>query len=102
MSAHFKFNWLSAIYAILVSMLCNLNSSCNKPKVTTPAALEITLNPEGLKYIQIPLEKYFIYKDSASGSLDSVVVTKSLFETIHYPVGTNINGIIPAYNQQKY
>lgn len=36
-----------------------------------------TLDPAALKYIQLRLDQYFIFKDSASGQTDSVVVTGS-------------------------
>jgi hypothetical protein len=42
-----------------------------------PPTIEYILDPEGLKYIQLRLGQYFIYKDSASGLTDSVVVMES-------------------------
>jgi hypothetical protein len=39
------------------------------------------LDPAGLQYIQFNANKYFIYKDSASGKIDSVVVSQSEIST---------------------
>lgn len=36
------------------------------------------LDPAGMKYIQLRPNQFFIYKDSASGKTDSVVVTQSV------------------------
>jgi hypothetical protein len=41
------------------------------------------LPPEGLSYIQLRPGQYFIYKDSASGTVDSVIVTESKLEKVH-------------------
>ena len=45
---------------------------------------EYRLDRDGLKYIQLRPNQYFIYKDSASGSLDSVVVTESSLYSEQY------------------
>ena len=52
-------------------------SSCKKDHTDTPAPFELQFSAEALAYVQLPLNKYFIYKDSATGTLDSVVVTES-------------------------
>lgn len=66
--------------ALIVSAL--LNNSCKKSEVNNPPK-SYTFNKEGLEYIQIPVNKYFVYKDSATGLLDSVVVTESkLIDTL--------------------
>jgi hypothetical protein len=48
---------------------------CKKEK--QPGIEEWHINPEALKYIKLQEGQYFIYKDSATGREDSVVVTKS-------------------------
>gem|GEM_PF-4265684 len=39
------------------------------------------LDPDGLRYIKFNTNKYFIYKDSASGKMDSVAVSQSEIST---------------------
>ncbi|HZH65368.1 MAG TPA: hypothetical protein VEY10_10795, partial [Flavisolibacter sp.] len=62
---------LLALFIVFVTAL----SSCSKDEK------EYRLDRAGLKYIQLRLNQYFIYKDSASGRLDSVVVTESFLST---------------------
>ena len=47
--------------------------------------IQIKLSTEGLAYVQLGLGKYFIYKDSASAQLDSVIVTKSILKNLYTP-----------------
>ena len=54
--------------------------SCSKESPSKRPTTEYILDPNGLKYIQLRLGQYFIYKDSASGLTDSVVVTESTFK----------------------
>jgi len=63
----------------------------------------LKLDAEGLQYVQLDIGKYFIYKDSASGILDSVVVTKSLLENIFTPAVTGgLFETYPAYNSEVF
>ncbi len=62
--------------------------------------IQIKLSTEGLEYVQLTPGKYFIYKDSANGKLDSVVVTKSSVENIFTPAGTWTFGTYAAYNAE--
>jgi hypothetical protein len=85
---------------ILLFVACKKNSS-------SPADETITLKfkPEGLEFIQLTISKYFIYKDSASGNLDSVTVVKSLLENQYTPAHHS-EGVfdpdIPAFNIQVF
>src|SRR5687767_12546836 len=47
--------------------------------------IQVKLSTEGLEYVQLTAGKYFIYKDSASTELDSVIVTKSILENRYTP-----------------
>jgi len=62
-------------------------TSCRKEKTTNQNIGEpyIQFSDTALAYVQLPLHKYFIYKDSATGTLDSVVVTKSDIEKSYGP-----------------
>lgn len=55
---------------------------CQKSKVAT-GSMYFPLAAEGLTYIQLPVNSYFIYQDSATGNEDSVVVTTSSFEKLY-------------------
>src|SRR5829696_10446066 len=58
---------------------------------------EHRLDRDGLNYIQLRPNQYFIYKDSASGRLDSVVVTESSLYTEQFTyTGLLSNTPIPA------
>jgi hypothetical protein len=46
-------------------------------KADEQPAIKWRIDPEALKYIKLNVGQYFIYKDSATGREDSVVVTKS-------------------------
>ncbi|MGN6249885.1 MAG: hypothetical protein ACTHNG_16150 [Ginsengibacter sp.] len=77
--------------------------SCKKEKAPTPKVYSFSFYSEPLQYVQIPLNKYFIYKDSASGALDSVVVTESKLETKYEPsVTSNYFFTTPAYYYQSF
>jgi len=49
---------------------------------------------ESLTYAQIPLNKYFIYKDSVSGDTDSVIATRSTMGKV--PISVHPNSIWPV------
>jgi hypothetical protein len=64
---------------VVTTIIVCYNAACKKEEKRAPV-IEVKFDPEGLAWLQIPLNKYFIYKDSATGVLDSVVVTKSNLE----------------------
>lgn len=52
----------------------------------------------GFSYIQLPLNRYFIYKDETSGSTDSVAVTGSNYSAVY----TGPSGSKPGYYYYTY
>lgn len=73
-----------------LSGLIFLSVSCKKADFSGIYSLSGNLNPNtvimhfsqpALDYIQLPVNRYFIYKDSATGFIDSVRVTQSVIET---------------------
>ena len=58
---------------------------CKKMEVAVPKTDQFSFSRHALEYVQLPLGKYLIYKDSASGQLDSVVVTTSNLENLYVP-----------------
>lgn len=73
------------ICLLLVSIL--LFSACSK----NDNEKVYKLNPDGMRYIQLRQGQYFIYKDSASGTTDSVVVTQSLLTEEHLDASSSGN-----------
>ena len=78
--------------------------SCEKKSQDTrfDGSVHINLLTEGLAYVQLGLGKYFIYKDSASSELDSVVVTKSSLEDVFTPAVVSGGLTYSAYNSQIF
>lgn len=75
-------------YCLTASVL--LLASCEKTDLSDVLSFSGSVNPNtvimhfsqpALDYIQLPVNRYFIYKDSATGFIDSVRVTKSVIET---------------------
>jgi hypothetical protein len=72
--------------------------SCKKESPANNNDNESFDYPTGfLEYADIPLHSYFIYRDSANGNEDSVVVTENKKQT-NFSFG---NGVIPG-NKDKY
>jgi len=76
------------IFSCLIA-LSLLSLSCKKIDIggsftsgsINPNTVTIHFYQPVLDYIQLPANRYFIYKDSATGSSDSVRVTQSAIET---------------------
>lgn len=80
---------------ISLLLLCSF-LSCSKP---SPPYRQFSR--EGLAYIQFNTGKYFIFKDSASGRLDSIVVTKSSLEKYNTSVNS-LFGPFEAIGERYY
>lgn len=81
--------------------------SCKKDHKDKPAdPVCIRFNPEALAFVQFLLNKYYIYKDSASGMLDSVIVTQSEIKKEFQPEFSWQTGFgsayLPAYFYQSF
>jgi len=71
-----------------------------KKSTDSPALETFNLSKESLAYVQIPIGKYFIYKDSVSGNTDSVIVTKSELKTVpHFVSPSLFDGRVSYYYQ---
>lgn len=60
-------------------------TSCKKEKVPVPIKFELRFSRNALSYVNIPVGRYFIYKDSASLQLDSVVVMNTKLQVFDKP-----------------
>lgn len=79
--------------------------ACKKNSPPPDEPVTVKFSPEALEYVKLSPGKYLIYKDSASGVLDSVVVTQSLLEARIAPatVGTGYIGLdCPEYNYEFF
>jgi hypothetical protein len=77
--------------SILLLIIFTCFSSFSKESGSSPS-INYTLSKDGLAYIQLTPGKYFIYKDSATLQLDSVVVTESLLKSVkNYTGGINLS-----------
>ena len=99
-----KAHLIASVLCFSLSMLviC-LFCSCKKEKASTAKTDDFSLSAEGLSYVQIPLKRYFIYKDSATGTPDSVVVTLSSLDKQFQPASGGVLGAtLPAYYYQTF
>lgn len=90
----------SILSCLLIILITGIHCE-KKPATPVDPEIRITLDTEGLKYIRLTLGKYFIYKDSATGRLDSVVVTRSFLENVHHVRNPNLFGDV-TYHLEKY
>jgi hypothetical protein len=84
---------------ILLNLAILLLLSCKKDMPPPPIQQYYTnFRRDGLEYLKVDAGKYLIYKDSATGGLDSVVVTVSILENLFF---TGIyNSDVPGYHAQ--
>src|SRR4051812_31649464 len=78
-----------------------LFASCKKDTEDVPF---VPISPEGMSYINLPINSYFIYKDPATGNQDSVVVYESVLST-HFSPARPSSYLSPgssAYNYESY
>ena len=73
--------------------------SCSKEE--TKEVLYLKIDPEALKYIKFDPGKYYIYKDSSSGRLDSVLLTHNTLSTQRNPgTSSSWGGGTPPYTTE--
>jgi hypothetical protein len=98
---HFKSVYPIIRINIFLLIACIFFSGCKKfNKLYGISNYTYTFSSNGLAYIQLSTDKYFIYKDSATLTTDSVVVTQSLLDTVS---GTQSTIFGPEkYTAQEY
>lgn len=67
-------------YLLFIGILFGLFESCKK-KSDDDVSYSLKFSPHSLEYVKLTKDKYFIYKDSATSLLDSVIITTSKLET---------------------
>ncbi|GEO11085.1 hypothetical protein [Segetibacter aerophilus] len=90
---------------VVVVLTVIIFAGCEKSSTSSVEEARQSFDREGLKFIQIPIGKYFIYKDSATGNEDSVIVTKSNLEQVDvaaYYCGPSCFGNHPAYHYERF
>lgn len=88
---------------LFLAVILIIHSSCKKDTEAVPVLQDYQFKPEFLSYVQLPLNSYFIYKDSATSVIDSVVVKESILERLYMPEQRdNLVSKTPAYNYQNF
>src|SRR5215210_2459829 len=90
--------WLSGILIILFS---NCKKESNSPSFAD-GSYTISFNPKALDYVKLTEGKYLIYKDSATTSLDSVIVTASKLTTLDFPKQVLNNITYQAHTLEQF
>ena len=92
-------------FLLLFGILAILFQSCEKigPDISvTSSSYSLKFSRKALDYVKLTEKKYLIYKDSASGHLDSVVVTKSSLENKYTPEEWYWYGWYSAYYHENF
>lgn len=87
--------YLSTLVAAILLFL----SGCKKKEAEI--IYQVSISRNALEYVNMPQGKYRIYKDSASGNTDSVVITTGKLENIFFPLSTGY-GIFYTYKIPAY
>jgi len=66
-----------------------------------PNTVTLHLYPAAMEYLQLPLNRYFIYKDSATAAIDSVRVTQSSTDVVTTAATSGYPGM-PTINRDRY
>ncbi len=94
---YYKFIATLAIVTVFLAL-----QGCKKEKAENKNTYQVSFSRYVLDYVKLTLGKYLIYKDSATSVTDSVVVTGSILENIHYPA-TNGNWVnTPEYYGERF
>jgi hypothetical protein len=100
-----KLLFMKPINMLILASLIIL-SSCKKDPVkeesSTPVTDSTKFSRDALAYVQLTPGKYFIYKDSATSSQDSVVVTMSLLNTVYFQASSDAFFRYNAHTQEKF
>ncbi|RYY50108.1 MAG: hypothetical protein EOO06_04880 [Chitinophagaceae bacterium] len=95
-----RFNRFFLMLSIIIFSL----TACEKddPVAVDPMTrvFNVSFSRNALAYVNIPVGKYFIYKNVATGALDSVAVTTSQLGTTNFPKDV-ANGF-PEHNMETY
>ena len=86
---------------LLLNVLMLSLLSCKKDAPPQPGMYYDYFRRDGLKYLQLNKGEYFIYKDSATGELDSLTVTSSILENLFYTTAYN-PGFTGPYDNFTY
>jgi hypothetical protein len=94
----FIFSCLAALSLLSLSCKKIDPGGINLSGTVNPNTITIRFYQAALDYIQLPANRYFIYKDSATGSTDSVRVTQSVIETSFQAATSGFPGSPATYS----
>ena len=72
-------------YSLTVTVFLFAACKKDKPIEIIYPTTNVKLNPVALEFVKLPVGRYFIYKDPATGSIDSVRVSQSIIENKFQP-----------------
>jgi hypothetical protein len=84
--------------AILIIVMSSCTKSISKKPDPNISEFDIFFSKAAMEYVQLPVNRHFIYKDSATGNIDSVVVTQSDLSNFIIP-GDRAFSVLPVYSQ---
>ena len=89
---------------VLFILIFFVFQSCKKNEPgTDPALYSLKFSRKALDYVNLTIGKFFIYRDSATSLLDSVIVTNSTLEDKYNSSTTPIyGGFYPAFNHENF
>lgn len=85
---------------IFLTAIIIVTAACSKSK--EEAVIELKFSTQGLAFVNLAMGKYFIYKDSATNRLDSIVVTKNTLAFENIPPNNTGWGTEPAHKAQSF
>lgn len=86
----------------LICMVSLLIISCKKSKEPEIPILNYAFSKQALEYVMLKEGSYYIYKDSASGSLDSIIVKQSILEKKYMAATIGSWSNSPAYTMETF
>jgi hypothetical protein len=83
---------------IYLSLLL-LITGCSK-KEQPGEVIALKIHPEALKYLKFDPGKYYIYRDSTTGRLDSVLISENAHTTLYVPAYVSTFASVPEHTTE--
>ena len=88
--------------SIYYAVFCLACLSCKKDEPAPPPIMTLTFTQTAINYVKLNQGDYFIYKDSATGMEDSIVVTLSRLQPVRVPMGAGTFQGMPEHDAQQF
>ncbi len=94
---------LTGLALVMIALCISFTlSSCKKDTQGLPPVRWLSYTPKALEYVLLPEQHYRIYKDSATGVHDSVVIAQSRLDTGYSMESYASGSYVPGCYYQKY